>query len=174
MRRGHPLVELKRPKLKTLSQYDFVSPSDSRPLGAVIRALYEDNGIDWRKRVHTVDLFPLAKKIVATTDAIGVMTTGFADRSPSFRNRLSFSIRSIRCPTRPRCVAQCAPDGKRAPLRAPSCPSCRALRRVANRAERLPRRWGEQRAHSVARLANNVNSTARSAGDSPARRRSAL
>lgn len=89
VRRGHPLLEVRRPTLKTLAQFDFVSPSDSRPYGAVIRALYEDNGIDWRKRIHVVDFFPIVKRIVATTDAIGVMMAGFADRSPSFRNQFA-------------------------------------------------------------------------------------
>ncbi len=85
VRRGHPILEVRRPTVKTLAKYDFVSPSDSRPYGAVIRALFEDNGIDWRKRVHVVDFFPLVKKIVATTDAVGVMMAGFADRSATFK-----------------------------------------------------------------------------------------
>jgi DNA-binding transcriptional LysR family regulator len=87
VRRNHPILEIRRPTLKTLAKFDFVSPSDSRPYGAVIRALYEDQGVDWRKRVHIVDFFPIVKKIVATTDAVGVMMAGFADRSTSFRNQ---------------------------------------------------------------------------------------
>jgi DNA-binding transcriptional LysR family regulator len=87
VRRNHPILSVKRPTLKTLAEYDFVSPSDSRPYGAVIRALYEENGVDWRKRVHVVDFFPIVKKIVATTDAVGVMMTGFADRSASFESQ---------------------------------------------------------------------------------------
>jgi DNA-binding transcriptional LysR family regulator len=85
VRRGHPILETKRLTLKALAKYDFVSPSDSRPYGAIIRALYEDNGIDWRKHVHVVDFFPLVKKIVASTDAVGVMMLGVADRSSAFR-----------------------------------------------------------------------------------------
>jgi DNA-binding transcriptional LysR family regulator len=104
VRRGHPLLEVRRPTLKTLSKFDFVSPSDSRPYGAVIRAFYEDHDIDWRKRVHVVDFFPLVKKIVATTDAIGVMMSGVADRSPSFKSQFvtldtinPFSVPSPMC-----------------------------------------------------------------------------
>jgi DNA-binding transcriptional LysR family regulator len=106
VRRGHPLIDVKRPKLKTLSQYDFVSPSDSRPYGAVIRALYEDNGIDWRKRVHVVDFFPIVKKIVATTDAIGVIMAGFADRSSAFKSQFVIldTISSLSNPS-PMCCA---------------------------------------------------------------------
>ncbi|MDZ4869580.1 MAG: LysR family transcriptional regulator [Alphaproteobacteria bacterium] len=87
VRRGHPLLEVRRPTPKLLAKYDFVSPSDSRPYGATVKALYEDQGVDWRKRVHVVDFFPLVKKIVATTDSIGVMMAGVADRSASFRNQ---------------------------------------------------------------------------------------
>lgn len=89
VRRGHPILEIRRPTLKTLARYDFVSPSDSRPYGAVIRALYEDNGTDWRKRVHVADFFPLVKQIVAATDAIGVMALGFAERSASFAQQFA-------------------------------------------------------------------------------------
>lgn len=85
VRRGHPILDIRRPSTKTLAQFDFVSPSDSRPYGSVIRAIYEDNGVDWRRRIHLVDFFPLVKKIVATTDALGVMMAGFADRSSSFK-----------------------------------------------------------------------------------------
>ncbi|HVV32574.1 MAG TPA: LysR family transcriptional regulator [Vitreimonas sp.] len=87
VRRGHPVLENRKATLKHLAKYDFVSPSDSRPYGAIIRALYEDQGIDWRQHIHVVDFFPIVKRIVATTDAIGVMIAGYADRSASFRNQ---------------------------------------------------------------------------------------
>lgn len=87
VRKGHPILAVRRPTTKTLAQYDFVSPSDSRPYGAVIRGLYEDNGIDWRKHIHVVDFFPIVRKIVATTNAIGVIVSSLADESASFRNQ---------------------------------------------------------------------------------------
>lgn len=87
VRRDHPILDVKKLTLKTLSQYDFVSPSDSRPYGATIRALFEDHGIDWRKRVHVVDFFPIVRKIVATTDAIGIMLDESTDHSPAFNNQ---------------------------------------------------------------------------------------
>lgn len=89
VRRGHPILETRRVTLKTLARYEFVSPSNSRPYGAVIRALFEDHGIDWRKRIHVIDFFPIVKKIVATTDAIGVMMSGVAEKSASFRNQFA-------------------------------------------------------------------------------------
>ena len=89
VRRGHPILQQRRPTPKALAKYDFVSPSDSRPYGAVVRAIYEDNGVDWRKRIHTVDFFPLVRKIVATTDAIGVMVSSTFDQSASFKNEFA-------------------------------------------------------------------------------------
>lgn len=89
VRRGHPILEIPRPTVKDLARYDFVSPSDSRPYGAIVRALYEDQGLDWRKHVHIVDFFPLARRIVATTDALGGSTTGFAEQSTTFRSQFA-------------------------------------------------------------------------------------
>ena len=85
VRRGHPLLDLDRPTLTDLSKYEFVSPSDSRPYGSVIRSIYEDQGVDWRKQVHVIDFFPIVRKIVATTDAIGVTRSAFADHSEHFK-----------------------------------------------------------------------------------------
>jgi DNA-binding transcriptional LysR family regulator len=105
VRRGHPILDIKRPTLKTLAKFDFVSPSDSRPYGAVIRALFEDNGVDWRKRIHVVDFFPIVKKIVATTDAVGIMMEGYADRSSSFRNQFAVLDVNLLSQPSPLCCA---------------------------------------------------------------------
>lgn len=85
VRKGHPICEIENPTPADFAQYDFISPSDSRPYGASLRALFEDQGIDWRRRLHVVDFFPLAKRIVATTDAIGTVMQRFVDNSSSFR-----------------------------------------------------------------------------------------
>lgn len=73
VRAGHPLSG--RPTLSTsdLANFEFVSPSDSRPYGAVIHDLYVDRGMDWRDHVHIVDFFPAAREIVAASDAIGII-----------------------------------------------------------------------------------------------------
>jgi DNA-binding transcriptional LysR family regulator len=104
VRPGHPILDDPRPTLKSLAKYDFVSPSDSRPYGAVIRSLYEDHDVDWRKRIHIVDFFPIVKKIVATTNAIGVTSSSFADQSASFKSQFAilesinpFSVASPMC-----------------------------------------------------------------------------
>lgn len=87
VRKGHPLLSRPNIEIRDLADFNFVSPSDSRPYGVVIRSIYEDHGADWQKRVHTVDFFPLVRKIVASSDAIGVVLTTFADQSESFRNQ---------------------------------------------------------------------------------------
>lgn len=89
VRRGHPILERPDASIKDLADYQFVSPSDSRPYGAIIRGLYEDQDIDWHKNVHTIDFFPMVRKIVATTDAIGVVAETFAEESESFREQFA-------------------------------------------------------------------------------------
>jgi DNA-binding transcriptional LysR family regulator len=86
VRREHPLLKLRKITPRALAQYDFVSASDSRPYGTIIRALYEDQGVDWRKHIHVVDFFPLVRKIVATTNGIGVTMTPKANQSQAFKN----------------------------------------------------------------------------------------
>jgi DNA-binding transcriptional LysR family regulator len=86
VRRGHPLLERGAVTGKDMAEFDFVSPSDGRPYGAMIRKIYEDEGIEWRRRVHIVDYFPLARRIVARSNAIGVVAAPYASQ-PSFQTR---------------------------------------------------------------------------------------
>jgi len=83
VRKGHPILAEEKPAMSELSKYTFVSPSDSRPYGAVIRGFYESQGVDWRSRVHIIDYFPVVKRIVASSDAIGVVAVAYA-ATPSF------------------------------------------------------------------------------------------
>ncbi len=84
VRKGHPLLRRGAASIKELAKYDFVSPSEGRPYGAVIRQLYEKEGIDWRHHVHSVDYFPIARRIVGTTDTIGLVSEPYS-QSNSFR-----------------------------------------------------------------------------------------
>ena len=74
VRKGHPALGAVPATLADLAQYDFVSPSDSRPYGAVIRQLYESQGVEWRTRLHVIDYFPIVRRIVASSNAIGVVS----------------------------------------------------------------------------------------------------
>jgi DNA-binding transcriptional LysR family regulator len=88
VRNGHPILERESLQFEHLSDYNFVSPSDGRPYGAVIRKLFEHKGVDWRKRLHTIDYFPLVRRIVARSDAIGVVTAPYA-ASAGFQSKFA-------------------------------------------------------------------------------------
>jgi DNA-binding transcriptional LysR family regulator len=88
VRRDHPLLDGPAPTLADLARFEFVSPSDSRPYGAVIRDIFESQGVDWRKRLHIIDYFPIVKRIVASSDAIGVVTRAHAAQ-PSFAEQFA-------------------------------------------------------------------------------------
>ena len=73
VRKGHPILS-KGPVTSTdLAAFPFVSPTDSRPYGAVNRDIYESQGTDWNKSVHFIDYFPMVKHIVAHSNAIGLV-----------------------------------------------------------------------------------------------------
>lgn len=86
VRRDHPITERTNITFEDLADFDFVSPSEGRPYGAVIRKIYEDRGMEWRRHVHTVDYFPLVRQIVAHSDAIGVVAVPYA-QTPAFQAR---------------------------------------------------------------------------------------
>lgn len=78
VRKNHPLLEKDVVTQDDLSEFDFVSPSDSQPYGGVIRGFYENQNIEWERRLHIVDFFPIVRSIVETTDAIGVVSNFYA------------------------------------------------------------------------------------------------
>jgi len=78
VRRGHPALHAVPATLADLAQYDFVSPSDSRPFGATIRHIFESQGVEWRTRLHVIDYFPIVRRIVASSNAIGVVSLSHA------------------------------------------------------------------------------------------------
>ena len=78
VRKGHPALDAVPATLADLAQYDFVSPSDSRPFGAIIRDIYESQGVEWRTRLHVIDYFPIVRRIVASSNAIGVVSLSHA------------------------------------------------------------------------------------------------
>jgi DNA-binding transcriptional LysR family regulator len=84
VRKGHPVLDGGPATLADLAEYEFVSPSDSRPYGAVIRDIYESQGVEWQSRVHVIDYFPIVRRIVASSNAIGVVASSHAT-SPSFQ-----------------------------------------------------------------------------------------
>jgi DNA-binding transcriptional LysR family regulator len=88
VRNGHPLMESKRVTSRDLASFNIISPSESRPYGQVFRSFYEDCGVDWRTMLHLVDHFPTVKRMVAASDAIGVVDASYAVAS-QFSRRFS-------------------------------------------------------------------------------------
>ena len=84
VRLNHPILD--RPSVSEieLGHFDFVVPSDSKPYGSVIRSLYDEVG-DWQRHLHIIDYFPTVRRIVATSNAIGVTTRDFS-RSDAFQD----------------------------------------------------------------------------------------
>ncbi|WP_174286264.1 LysR family transcriptional regulator [Sphingomonas bacterium] len=79
VRKDHPILAIAEPGQADLALYDFVVPSDSRPYGGVVRAVYENAGVfHWQRHVHMIDSFPIVKRVVATSDAIGVTTVEYS------------------------------------------------------------------------------------------------
>lgn len=104
VRREHPILGRDAITLEDLADFDFVSPSEGRPYGAVIRKIYEDRGMDWRRHVHTVDYFPLVRQIVARSDAIGVVAAPYA-HTQAFLTRFVALDQIETLPPSPMCCA---------------------------------------------------------------------
>ena len=104
VRKDHPILARGKITVKELSDYDFVAPSDGRPYGAVIRKIYEAKGIDWHKRLHSVDFFPIVRRIVAKSDAIGVVSFPYA-QTAAFRSRFEALDQLDVLPPSPMCCA---------------------------------------------------------------------
>lgn len=117
VRRDHPVLSKGPATLIELAEFDFVSPSDSRPYGAVIRDIYESQGIKWRKRLHVIDYFPIVRRIVASSDAIGVVSLAHA-ASPSFKEQFATLDHLDVFPPAPLCCAVRARWGPRPAVRA--------------------------------------------------------
>ena len=82
VRKDHPILALSNLTRADLAGYDFIVPSDSRPYGSVVRAIFENAGaFHWHRHVHMIDNFPIVKRIVATSDAIGVTTLEYSASS---------------------------------------------------------------------------------------------
>lgn len=84
VRKNHPALGRGPVTAEEVAQYPLVSPSESRPFGSVIRDIYESQGIDWSTRLHIIDYFPIVRRIVASSDAIGVVSLSHA-ASRAFR-----------------------------------------------------------------------------------------
>ncbi len=117
VRHGHPLLDTDPVTRVDLAKYDFVSPSESRPYGTFIRDIYESQGVDSQTRIHIIDFFPIVKRIVASTDALGVIALPYTT-TESFRRRFSVVPYLESSPLAPLCCATRIRWDPRPPVRA--------------------------------------------------------
>ena len=103
-RKDHPILSQAPLGAAEIAAYPFVSPTDSRPYGARIRDIFESQGVDARSRIHTVDYFPLVKRIVATSDAISVVATAYT-RTAAFKRAFAVVETLAQPPEARLCVA---------------------------------------------------------------------
>ena len=128
VRKGHPILKLRPSRRSRLAAYDLVAPSDSRPYGSIVRGVYENADMPWQRRVHMIDHFAIVRRLVATSDAIGVATEEYAS-SPGFAANFARVPGPNPFPPLPMC---CAIRSKWEPA-----PPVKAFLRVMQ--ERLPR-----------------------------------
>lgn len=128
VRHSHPILDLAQVTARELARYDMVSPSDSRPYGTVIRDIYESEGVDAHARIHIVDYFPVVKRIVATTDAIGIVAIPYTE-SEGFRRRFARVPFLETFPLAPLCCAVRSRWETRPAVRAfiKACRECRPM-----------------------------------------------
>ena len=103
VRKDHPILKHACAGPAEIARYPFVAPTDSRPYGARIRDIFESQGVDAQTRIHTVDYFPLVKRIVATSDAISVVATAYTQRA-AFRRAFA-ALETDQPPLARLCVA---------------------------------------------------------------------
>lgn len=104
VRKNHPILSTPIIKLSDLAAYDFISPSDSRPYGEVIRRIYESQSIDWRDRLHFIDFFPIVRRLVESSNAVGVVARPYT-QSSTFRNSFATLDGLDLFPPAPMCCA---------------------------------------------------------------------
>lgn len=75
VRRRHPLLSREGITLDDKLEFGFVSPSMSAPYADTVQAVYRSRSLDAASSMHIVDFFPLAKSIVARSNAIGLIAT---------------------------------------------------------------------------------------------------
>ena len=77
VRKDHPILAETSVAKQTFTRFDFVVPSSSEPYTPIIRKMYEQDGQRPEYRVHMTDYFPLVRRIVASTDAVGLVAKAF-------------------------------------------------------------------------------------------------
>ncbi len=104
VRKGHPLLTASSLSADDLAQFDFISPSESRPYGDAIRKLYDRVGVSWQKKVHVLDYFPAVARIIKHSDTIAIVNQAYT-RSESFLSNFAAVEHPDFFPPSPLCCA---------------------------------------------------------------------
>ena len=81
VRKGHRLLDKSQVTRFDLAEFDCIMPSDSRPFGNLLRALFENEGVSWRLRLHMIDHQMIAQRLVARSDAFALTSREMAASS---------------------------------------------------------------------------------------------
>ena len=79
VRKGHPLTHKESVTPSELTAYDCVLPTDARPIGSILRDLFEAKGEPWQRHLHVTDNLAIAMRLVATSDAFALTSEDVAD-----------------------------------------------------------------------------------------------
>ncbi|WP_229658385.1 LysR family transcriptional regulator [Tsuneonella deserti] len=81
VRSGHPLLLRRAAAKDALVEYEFVVPSSSEPYSSIIQEMYEQAGQHPVQKIHMTDQFVHVRRIVASSDAIGMIARQFTKSS---------------------------------------------------------------------------------------------
>ena len=86
VRHDHPMLDAPMVKLGDIVQFPMICPSVSAPYLDIAREIYESRGEDPANKIHIIDYFPLVRRIVSHSDAIGIVADSVARAALSERD----------------------------------------------------------------------------------------
>ncbi len=87
-RKNHPLSSKKTVRLNEISDYPVIAPDRMSWHTERLRTLFSSSGGDSARRMHIVEYFPLVADMVASSDAIGVISSEYST-SKTFMRRFA-------------------------------------------------------------------------------------
>ncbi len=77
VRADHPILLTDHVDKEALTKFEFITPSSSEPYTAIIQQMYEEFGIRPSDKIHMIDHFPLVRRVVSSTNALGTIARKF-------------------------------------------------------------------------------------------------
>lgn len=78
VRKGHDILRGKEISRSGLALLDGVMPSDSRPVGSVLRELFEEEGVSRTRHLHVTDNQLIVRRLIGSSNAFGITSTEVA------------------------------------------------------------------------------------------------